>query len=59
MLSTSHFQPFVSDTLESSYEPIRLQTHANSQITRSKSFFERFFSYLPTDSLLSAQLLKR
>jgi hypothetical protein len=49
----------VNDTLKSSYGKKPYLTHENSLITRSKSFFKRFFSYPPMDSRLSAQLLKR
>lgn len=52
-------KPYVSNTLESFHERIRLQTRANSIPTKSKSFSERSFSSQTTASLPSALLLKK
>jgi hypothetical protein len=57
--TTFHSKPSEGDILEYNHEPILLQAHANSRITKSKSFFGRFFRYPPNASLPSAQSLKR
>jgi hypothetical protein len=52
-------KPSANDTLESLYVKKPYLNYEISLTTKRKSFFERSFSYLPTDSLPSAQLLKR
>jgi hypothetical protein len=54
MYTTFLLKPSANDTLESLYVKKLYLNYEILLIIKRKSFFERSFSYLPTDSLPSA-----